>query len=96
MELALLDPTVIKYAVSNSPSFTHARRMANMCTSLSLSLSNTYICSYEPVRALDGGEDGLCAYRQLACSTRLVDAMAEGSTLLLEIGQGQRDQVSQQ
>ncbi|MGE4345500.1 MAG: peptide chain release factor N(5)-glutamine methyltransferase [Geoalkalibacter sp.] len=46
---------------------------------------------YEPVQALDGGEDGLDAYRALAAQA--ISRLAPGGCLLVEIGAGQQDDV---
>ncbi|PNU20164.1 peptide chain release factor N(5)-glutamine methyltransferase [Geothermobacter hydrogeniphilus] len=45
---------------------------------------------FEPVEALDGGPDGLDAYRALAGQT---DCLADGGWLLVEIGIGQAEAV---
>jgi len=42
---------------------------------------------YEPRTALDGGPDGLCAYRRIAASLR--PRLAAGGRVFLEVGQGQ-------
>jgi len=47
---------------------------------------------YEPRQALDGGADGLDAYRDL--SSRLSAWLAPGGHVLLEIGIGQGEAVS--
>ena len=46
---------------------------------------------YEPVDALDGGTDGLAAYRKIASG--LHNLLASGAMVFLEIGQGQADSV---
>jgi release factor glutamine methyltransferase len=46
---------------------------------------------YEPTRALDGGGDGLAAYREIARG--LPAALREGGVAVLEIGQGQQEAV---
>jgi release factor glutamine methyltransferase len=48
---------------------------------------------HDPHRALDGGPDGLSAYRAIA--TDAVRLLAPGGYLVLEIGQGQQDDVAQ-
>jgi release factor glutamine methyltransferase len=48
---------------------------------------------YEPIIALDGGEDGLEFYRRLISQTPFY--LREGGWLLLEIGQGQGPLVSE-
>jgi release factor glutamine methyltransferase len=48
--------------------------------------------AYEPARALDGGPDGLVAYRQLM--PVLAARLAPGGLALLEVGIGQADDVS--
>lgn len=45
------------------------------------------VARFEPVLALDGGTDGLDAYRQLARA--LPGLLAPGGRAVLEIGQGQ-------
>jgi release factor glutamine methyltransferase len=47
---------------------------------------------YEPIVALDGGEDGLAFYRRLISQAPFY--LREGGWLLLEIGQGQGPFVS--
>jgi release factor glutamine methyltransferase len=47
---------------------------------------------YEPLTALDGGEDGLRFFRQIAQGAP--DFLAEGGWLLLEMGKGQDPQVA--
>lgn len=46
---------------------------------------------YEPVQALDGGEDGLDAYRALAAQA--ISRLAPGGCLLVEIGARQQNDV---
>ncbi len=46
---------------------------------------------YEPMQALDGGEDGLDAYRALAAQA--ISRLAAGGCLLVEIGAGQQNDV---
>jgi release factor glutamine methyltransferase len=48
---------------------------------------------YEPIIALDGGEDGLEFYRHLVFQAPFY--LREGGWLLLEIGQGQGPLVSE-
>lgn len=50
------------------------------------------VAAYDPPLALDGGPDGLDAYRRIA--TRAGEVLAEGGRLLLEIGASQEAQVS--
>jgi len=47
--------------------------------------------AYEPTIALDGGEDGLAAYRSLAPQS--VEALRPGGRLLVEVGAGQSEAV---
>jgi len=49
------------------------------------------VARHEPQRALDGGADGLDAYRRIAC--RLPALLAPGGRAVLELGAGQRDAV---
>jgi release factor glutamine methyltransferase len=49
---------------------------------------------YEPIVALDGGEDGLDFYRRIISGAPFY--LREGGWLLLEIGQGQREKVAEQ
>lgn len=46
---------------------------------------------YDPRRALDGGADGLDAYRALAAGA--ADVLRQGGDMLLEVGAGQGDDV---
>ena len=50
------------------------------------------VARYDPRLALDGGADGLKAYRALA--PRLAAWMADGASFFLEIGQGQEGAVA--
>ena len=50
------------------------------------------VAAYDPMLALDGGADGLDAYRRIAAGISAV--LAEGGRLLVEIGAGQAPQVS--
>lgn len=47
---------------------------------------------HDPARALDGGDDGLEAYRQILCD--LASVCAPGGWVLFEVGQGQAGDVS--
>ncbi|SDM74897.1 [protein release factor]-glutamine N5-methyltransferase [Methylobacterium phyllostachyos] len=49
---------------------------------------------HDPVRALDGGIDGLDAYRRIFDGVRSRGLLAAGGTLALEIGYDQADTVS--
>lgn len=49
------------------------------------------VARYEPREALDGGQDGLDAYRAIA--PEIADRLAVGGTALLEIGDGQLTDV---
>lgn len=49
--------------------------------------------AYDPLLALDGGIDGLDAYRHIA--NRLSDYTKRGSHILFEIGQGQEQEIIQ-
>ena len=51
------------------------------------------VAVYEPVRALDGGLDGLDAYRRLA--TALPDLLATDGAAVLEVGAGQDRAVTE-
>lgn len=50
------------------------------------------VAAYDPMLALDGGPDGLDAYRRIAAGAPKV--LTEGGQLLVEIGAGQAAQVS--
>ncbi len=52
----------------------------------------TEVACHEPATALDGGADGLAAYRQLM--TRLPDLLSPGGCAILELGQGQAKAVA--
>lgn len=47
---------------------------------------------FEPLSALDGGEDGLDFYRTIAAKAR--GHLNDGGVVLLELGAGQADAVS--
>ncbi|ABD86086.1 peptide chain release factor N(5)-glutamine methyltransferase [Rhodopseudomonas palustris] len=47
---------------------------------------------HDPRRALDGGADGLAAYRTI--TTQAAGLLSPGGALIVEIGQGQGDEVS--
>jgi release factor glutamine methyltransferase len=49
---------------------------------------------YEPVIALDGGEDGLAFYRRLI--PQVPSYLRKGGWFLLEVGQGQAERVAKQ
>jgi len=49
------------------------------------------VSRYEPRTALDGGPDGLCAYRRIAASLR--PRLAPEGRVFLEVGQGQAEPV---
>jgi release factor glutamine methyltransferase len=49
------------------------------------------VAGYDPLLALDGGVDGLDAYRRIAA--RVPKVLAEGGSLLVEIGAGQAADV---
>ena len=50
------------------------------------------VAAYDPRLALDGGPDGLAAYRRIAARAR--EALAEEGRLLVEIGPAQSDAVA--
>ncbi len=50
------------------------------------------VAVFDPIGALDGGSDGLDAYRRIAADLRRV--VAPGGAAFLEIGAGQEDEVS--
>lgn len=50
------------------------------------------VARYEPIGALDGGADGLDAYRRIA--GRIAELLKPEGTLFAEIGEGQSEQVS--
>jgi len=50
------------------------------------------VCDHDPIGALDGGPDGLSAYRAIVCQA--FDRLGAGGWLLLEVGDGQADAVS--
>ncbi len=50
------------------------------------------VAVYDPIGALDGGSDGLDAYRRIAADLRRV--VSPGGAAFLEIGAGQEDDVS--
>lgn len=56
-----------------------------------LSSLQSEVRDYEPMSALDGGEDGLDFYRRLAKDTP--KKLKKGGTLLMECGQGQAQEI---
>ena len=50
------------------------------------------VSDFDPVAALDGGADGLAAYRTIGADARRL--LAPGGFLVLEVGAGQSDAVS--
>lgn len=50
------------------------------------------VALYDPLPALDGGPDGLAAYRRIA--VRAAGVLADNGRLLVEIGDGQADAVA--
>ena len=58
-----------------------------------LSSLQAEVKNYEPVLALDGGEDGLDFYREI--SKQAPDYLEAGGILFLEIGEGQAEAVSE-
>ena len=50
------------------------------------------VCAHDPLLALDGGEDGLDAYRALG--SEIARLIAPGGRFFLEIGEGQGDEVA--
>ncbi len=58
---------------------------------LAISRLQPEIYKYEPVMALDGGEDGLCCLRHIIGNAH--DYLKPGGSLLLEIGYDQKDEV---
>ena len=50
------------------------------------------IFRYEPLRALDGGEDGLCWVKHIICSAHRY--LIPGGNLILEIGSEQKEEVT--
>jgi release factor glutamine methyltransferase len=51
------------------------------------------VARYEPESALDGGEDGLAAFRSLACA--LPKAMKMGAYAFIELGEGQGEAATE-
>jgi release factor glutamine methyltransferase len=49
------------------------------------------VCSHDPLQALDGGADGLAAYRRIAAVART--SLKPGGSLLVEIGADQAEAV---
>lgn len=50
------------------------------------------VAAYDPPLALDGGEDGLAAYRKIAAGAGRV--LASGGAILVELGANQADEVA--
>lgn len=50
------------------------------------------VAGHDPVAALDGGPDGLCAYRDILADCRRL--VAAGGRVALEVGRGQADDVA--
>ncbi|WP_244488659.1 peptide chain release factor N(5)-glutamine methyltransferase [Bosea sp. Leaf344] len=68
--------------ILSNPPYIPQRELARLAPS---------VRDYDPVRALDGGADGLDPYRRLASQIPLI--LAEGGLLVLEIGAGQEADV---
>ncbi len=81
-DLAALPPGPFEMVVSNPP-YIPSKDWAELMPE---------VRDYEPRLALDGGDDGLQAYRQLAAQAGQV--LAPGGWLLVEVGIGQAQEVS--
>ncbi len=102
--LALAAANAERHGVGPRASFVAADWLDGIDGSFDLVLSNPpYLASgeiaglaqevavYDPMRALDGGPDGLDAYRCIAA--RAAEILAADGRLLVEIGAGQESQV---
>lgn len=103
--LALAAANAVRLGVGSRAAFMAADWLDGIAGKFDLVLSNPpYLASgeiaglapevaaYDPMLALDGGPDGLDAYRRIAAGAPAV--LAEGGRLLVEIGAGQAAQVS--
>jgi release factor glutamine methyltransferase len=103
--LALAAANAVRLGVGSRAAFLAADWLDGIAGKFDLVLSNPpYLASgeiaglapevaaYDPMLALDGGPDGLDAYRRIAAGASAV--LAEGGRLLVEIGAGQAAQVS--
>ena len=81
-DLAVLPPGPFEMVVSNPP-YIPTRDWAELMPE---------VRDYEPRLALDGGDDGLQAYRQLAAQAGKI--LTPGGWLLVEVGIGQAQDVS--
>ena len=103
--LALAAANAVRLGVGSRAAFMAADWLDGIAGKFDLVLSNPpYLASgeiaglapevaaYDPMLALDGGPDGLDAYRRIAAGAPKV--LAEGGRLLVEIGAGQAAQVS--
>lgn len=103
--LALAAANAVRLGVGSRAAFMAADWLDGIAGKFDLVLSNPpYLASgeiaglapevaaYDPMLALDGGPDGLDAYRRIAAGASAV--LAEGGRLLVEIGAGQAAQVS--
>ena len=104
--LALAATNAERLGVADRASFLAADWLDSLCGRFEFVLSNPpYIATadiaelaadvsaYDPRRALDGGPDGLEAYRRVAA--RIRNVLAEDGKLLVEIGARQSDEVAE-
>jgi release factor glutamine methyltransferase len=70
--------------ILSNPPYIPARMIGELADDVAL---------YDPRLALDGGADGLDAYRRIAARAR--EALAPGGRLILEVGEGQADPVTE-
>jgi release factor glutamine methyltransferase len=103
--LALAEANARRHGVASRASFLVADWLDAVTGKFDLVLSNPpYLASseiaglaadvaaYDPILALDGGPDGLDAYRRIAA--RAGEVLAQGGRLLVEIGATQADSVA--
>ena len=82
----IVDPK-IEVADEKNELADHIRTLSRESSTLDPEVKN-----FDPYIALNGGQDGLCCYRELA--PQFVEVLKKGGLVFLEIGYNQRESVS--